>query len=61
MTNKIIPITKEFVEQPQKRIVYMTIGNGKKVLLPCDVAHQIRELLEANAKGSFGSEIGDLD
>jgi hypothetical protein len=56
----MIPITKEDIEQPQKRIVYMTIGKGKRVLLPCDIAHQIRELLETNAKGSFGYEIGDL-
>ena len=35
-------------ENPEKRIVYLIINQGKKVLLPCDIAHQIRALLEEN-------------
>jgi hypothetical protein len=61
MDNKMIAVTKEDIEIPQKRIVYMTVGKGKRVLLPCDIAHQIRELIETNAIGSFGYEIGDLE
>jgi len=54
---------KETSIPPRKRIVYLIVNKGKKVLLPCDVAHQIRELLENNMvkNTTYSYEIGDLD
>jgi hypothetical protein len=56
--------TKEQIpEDAKKRIVFFQLNQGKKVLLPCDIAHQIRELLEKNVvKGTGWSyTLGDLE
>jgi len=49
--------------EPRKRTVYMKINKSEKIYLPCDIAHNIRELIEENTIEGFNYnyEIGDLE
>jgi len=52
------------MNDPKKRQVKMKIGNGKFFYLPCDKAHEIREIIEQNAdkhKGNCSYHIADLE